>query len=76
MELNGADSFSFSDSDIDAATAMMLLNTSIEQGILDCKHKFLYSLLKMLPLRCDSSMPALKHPTAWLHSDITLNHGL
>ncbi|XP_015283156.1 PREDICTED: forkhead box protein N2 [Gekko japonicus] len=28
---------SIKDSDIDAATAMMLLNTSIEQGILDCE---------------------------------------
>ncbi|KAM7173356.1 forkhead box protein N2 isoform 2-T2 [Macrochelys suwanniensis] len=28
---------SFKESDIDAATAMMLLNTSIEQGILDCE---------------------------------------
>ncbi|XP_034620224.1 forkhead box protein N2 isoform X2 [Trachemys scripta elegans] len=28
---------SLKDSDIDAATAMMLLNTSIEQGILDCE---------------------------------------
>ncbi|XP_033000954.1 forkhead box protein N2 [Lacerta agilis] len=28
---------SIKDSDIDAATAMMLLNTSIEEGILDCK---------------------------------------
>uniref|UniRef100_A0A8B9TU17 Forkhead box N2 n=1 Tax=Anas platyrhynchos TaxID=8839 RepID=A0A8B9TU17_ANAPL len=29
--------FSFTESDIDAATAMMLLNTSIEQGMLDCE---------------------------------------
>ncbi|KAG6923840.1 forkhead box N2 [Chelydra serpentina] len=35
---------SFKESDIDAATAMMLLNTSIEQGILDCKHKQFYTL--------------------------------
>ncbi|XP_073195353.1 forkhead box protein N2 isoform X3 [Lepidochelys kempii] len=35
---------SFKESDIDAATAMMLLNTSIEQRILDCKHKQFYAL--------------------------------
>uniref|UniRef100_A0A8C8ZH80 Forkhead box N2 n=1 Tax=Prolemur simus TaxID=1328070 RepID=A0A8C8ZH80_PROSS len=53
--------FLFSESDIDAATAMMLLKTSIEQGILECE--------KPLPLKTAlqkkrSYGNAFNHPSA------------